>query len=191
MKKISLLLLAVLVSLHTFAGGPDNPKGNSGMAVVKRNATSYKLIYKGEQASNVKVQIFDERNQLIFTETIRKSSGFARPYNFESLAEGEYTIRIDNGLNSLTETIDYRRDKVNNLAHLAPLKDGKFLLTVAGKGEDRLTVRIFDEEGKRVYDDVNIVNGNFAQVYNLSKLQGPFSFEVTGKNGASNIVNKQ
>ncbi len=189
MKKISLLLVGALVSSLTFAG-PGIPKSNSGMAVVKKNATSFKLIYKGEETSNVKVQIFDERNQLVFTETIKKSRGFVRPYNFEGLAEGEYTIKINNGSNRLTETIDYHRDKVENLAHLVPLKDGKFLLTVAGKGEDHLTVRIFDEEGKRVYDDVNIVNGNFAQVYNLSKLQGPFSFEVSGKSGTSNVVNK-
>ena len=189
MEKISLLLLGVLVSSLTFAG-PGNPKSNSGMAVVKRNATSFNVIYKGEETSNVKVQIFDERNQLVFTETIRKSRGFARPYNFDGLVEGEYTIKINNGSSLLTETIDYHRDKAENLAHLLSLKDGKFLLTVAGRGEDRLTVRIFDEDGKRVYDDVNIVNGNFAQVYNLSKLQGPFSFEVTGKSGTSNIVNK-
>lgn len=190
MKKINLLLVGVLVSSLTFAGRPDNPKGNSGMAIIKRNATSYKLIYKGDQVSDVKVQIFDERNQLVFAETIKKSDGFVRPYNFESLAEGEYTIKIDNGSNWMTETVDYRTDKAGSLAHLVQLRDGRFLLTVAGKGQDRLTVRIFDVEGKRVYGDVNIVNGNFAQVYNLNKLQGPFSFEITGKSGASSIVSK-
>ena len=189
MKKISLLLVSVLISSFTFAR-PEDPKGTSGMAVVKKSATSYKLIYKAEQAADVKIQIFDGKNQLVFKETIKKSDGFARPYNFESLPDGAYTIKIDNGLNWLTETVDYRAAKIENTAHLVSLKDGKFLLTVAGKGDERLTVRIFDQEGKRVYDDGNVVKGNFAQVYNLSNLQGPFSFEVTGKSGATNIVNK-
>ena len=105
-------IVGVLVSLLAFAER-GNPKSNSGMAVVKRNATSFKVIYKGEETSNVKVQIFDERDQLVFTETIKKSRGFARPYNFEGLAEGEYTIKINNGLSLLTETIDYHRDKTH------------------------------------------------------------------------------
>lgn len=191
MKKITLLLAGVLVSAFAFAGRPgESPKSVSGMAVVKSNATSYKLIYKSEFASDVKVQIFDQKNALVFSETIRKSNGFARPYNFESLAEGEYTIRINNGSSWLTETVDYRAGRVEKLAHLVPLKDGRYLLTVAGKGEDELTVRIFDKEGETIYSKINKVEGDFGQIYNLGHLSGPFSFEVTGSNGASKVLSK-
>ena len=129
MKKISLLLAGVMVSTLALASGPESPKSNSGMAVVKTNATSYKLIYKGDLASNVKVKIYDGKNQLVFSETIKKSSGFARPYNFSSLADGEYTIRIDNGSKWLTETVDYRNSDAKSTAHLTSLKNGRFLLT--------------------------------------------------------------
>ncbi len=191
MKKITLLFACVLVSAFAWAGRRDeNPKGTSGMAVVKSNATSYKLIYKSELASNVKIQIFDQGNLLVFSETIRKSSGFVRPYNFEGLSEGEYTIRIDNGSNWLTETVDYHAGRIEKLAHLVPLHDGRYLLTVAGKGQDQLSIRIFDKEGEAIYSALNKVEGDFGQIYNLSHMSGPFSFEVTGSNSSSRTLIK-
>lgn len=191
MKKFTLLLACVLVSAFAWAGRRDeNPKSTSGMAVVKSNAMSYKLIYKSELASDVKVQIFDQGNALVFSETIRKSSGFMRPYNFESLSEGEYTIRIDNGSNWLAETVNYRTGRIEKLAHLVPLSDGRYLLTVAGKGQDQLNIRIFDKEGEAIYSALNKVDGDFGQIYNLGQMSGPFSFEVTGNDGSSKILSK-
>ena len=189
MKKINLLLVGVLVSSLTFAGRRDeSPRVGTGMAVVKANATSYKLFYKAEEAADVKVQIFNANDKLVFSETIKKSAGFIRPYNFESLAEGEYTIRIDNGSNWLTETVDYHAGQFDALAHLVSLKDGKYLLTVADNGEERLTVRIFNNEGQTLYTKVNKINGDFGQVYNLSQIEGPVTFEITSKGGASRTL---
>src|SRR5262245_31057192 len=101
MKKIAITLVCVLVSALTFALGEDDPKSASGMIVVKADENSYKLIYKSEEKSDVKVQIFDEANKLVFSETIKHSDGFSRPYNFRRMDEGKYTIRLDNGSNWL------------------------------------------------------------------------------------------
>ena len=96
MKKITMLMLSVLVSTLTFAGRRDDaPKSTAGIAVVKRDVNAYKLIYKSAEKSDVSVQIYNEKNVLIFSEVIRKSDGFIRPYNFESLGQGEYTIKVD------------------------------------------------------------------------------------------------
>ena len=158
------------------------------MAIVKSSATSYKLIYKAEQVSDVRVQILDANKALVYSEVIRKTAGFARPYNFEGLAEGEYTIQIDNGANGLTETVKYSSGRIEKLAHLVSLKDGKYMLTVAGKGEEELTVQIFNKDGESVFSEDSKINGDFGKIYNLSHLSGPFSFEVTGKSGALKMV---
>ena len=189
MKKISLLIAGALVSSLTFAGPLDESfKSNSGMAVVKTNSTSYKLIYKSEEASDVKVEIFNAKNALVFSETIKKSNGFARPYNFEKLAEGEYTIKLDNGSNWLTETVDFHPDRNIKLAHLTHLKDGKYLLTVVGEKENRLAIRIYNEEGELIRNDIEPVFGNFAQVYDLSLVPGRFTFQISDKSGATKIL---
>ena len=190
MKKINLLIVAgVLVSSLSFAGhGIENPKTTSGMAVVKTTSTSFKLIYKSEETTDVKVKIFNEQKILIFSETIRMSNGFARPYNFENLSEGEYTIKVDNGSNSLTQKLEFHIVVNTKLAHLTHMKDGKYLLSVVGKGEDRLSIRIFNERGEMVHNESEPVYGNFAQVYDLRLMPGPFSFEIKDKNGAAKVL---
>lgn len=192
MKKIiTVVLVGVLVSSLTYAGGRDaGPKSVSGMAVVKRDASSYKIIYKSEEASDVKVQIFDAKSKLVFSETIKHSDGFSRPYNFGNLAEGAYTFKLDNGTNWLTETVDYhvQAAKAEKLAHITRLETGKYLLSVIGRGEDRIKVSILDEQGSVIHKDSQAVYGDFAQVYDLSQVKGPFSFEITDKSGASVVL---
>ncbi len=193
MKKITLLLVGVLATSMTFAGDKkDDSKSASGMAVVHSNFSSYKLIYKSEEVTDIKVKIFNSNNEEIFSEVIKKSSGFARPYNFDNLPEGVYTIRIDNGSNWLTETIDYRPSQIDKNAHVVSLKDGKYLLSLVGQNEspEKFEVDIFNDKGERLHSETISVSGNFAQLFNLKDMNGPFSFEITGKNGGSKTVVK-
>jgi hypothetical protein len=188
MKKMIMVMAGVLVSTFVWANGP---KSESGMAVVKSNASSYKLIYKAELASNVRVEIINSANKLVFSETIRNSDGFVRPYNFGSLPEGEYTIRLDNGSNWLTEKVNYRQGEVQKLAHLVTLKDGRYLLTVPGTGEDQLSIRIFGENGQTLYTATDKVNGNFGRLFNLQQVDGAVSIEVSGSSGASKTLYRE
>jgi len=54
MKKIFALSLSVLLCTVVFAGGTDNTSGASGVAVIKKDADTYKLIYKAEKAGGVR-----------------------------------------------------------------------------------------------------------------------------------------
>lgn len=190
MKKNYLLLAGVLVSSLAFAGGRDeSPKTSSGMAVVKRGISSYKLIYKSELASDVKVKIFNAKNDLVFSETIRNSNGFIRPYDFGKLGEGEYTIRLDNGSNWLMETVKYVAGQPELLAHLTKLNDGRILLSVPGYGEDRLSINVLNSLGETIHHYENKVSGDFAEVFNVSLVEGPVSIEVSNQRGVSTILN--
>ncbi len=187
MKKMIMVMAGVLVSAFAWAGGL---KSESGMAVVKSNASSYKLIYKAELASNVKVEIINADNKVVFSEIIKNSDGFARPYNFGSLPEGDYTIRLDNGSNWLSEKISYRQGEVQKLAHLVTLKDGRYLLTVPGTGEDQLNIRIYGEDGQTLYTASDKVNGDFGRLFNLQQIDGAVSFEISGSSGASRVLHR-
>ncbi len=191
MKKIILLCVGVLVSSLTFASRLDNsPKSTSGMAVLRQDENSFKLIYKSELESDVKVQILDGNNKVVFSETIKKSSGFVRPYNFGNLKEGEYTINLNNGSNSMTETFSYSRGNPEKLAQLIHLSDSKYLLTVAGHGEDLISVNIINGIGEIIHSENIPVFGDFAQVYDLGKLKGDFSFEIKDHIGATKILKR-
>lgn len=192
MKKIYALITGVLVSTLVFASGRDeSPKETSGMAVVKKGSTSFKLIYKSELASDVDVKIFNASNNLVFAETIKNSTGFIRPYDFGKLDEGGYTIKVDNGSGEMMKNVQYQTDKARLVAQVIRISDKKMLLTVPGCCEDNLTIRILNQEGETIFRRCdNKVSGDFAEVFDVSHLKGLVSFEITNRRGDSTILTR-
>ncbi|NOT74020.1 MAG: hypothetical protein HOP08_03760 [Cyclobacteriaceae bacterium] len=191
MKKVSLLMLGILVSSLTFAARRnDTPKTTSGIAVIRNSESSYKLFYRSEEASDVKVEIINSDDKVVFSEVIKMSNGFIRPYNFANLAEGTYTIKLDNGSNWLTETVEYRTGKIQKLAHVVSLKDGKFLFTLAGQGAEKFDLSIFNDKGEKIYSEPTAVSGDVARLFDLKDIQGPVSFEVMDRKGVAATIVK-
>lgn len=170
-----------------FAGGTDeNPTSLSGAAVIKTTESTFKLIYKSETQSDVRISIFDAKNQLIFSERVRNTNGFARPYNFEELAKGEYTIAIEDASGRKIERISTgagaTANKLVNVTKMSS-EESKYLLTVGGKGEEALTLNIYDGSNALIHSESKSIKGDFAQLYNLSKVKGQPTFEVQHQDG--------
>jgi len=190
MKNITLVLAGVLCASVSLANvGYEKPKGATGFAIVRSDESSYKLYYRSEEKADVKILILNEDNKVVFSEVISRSDGFSRPYNLRNLKKGEYTIRVDNGSNWMTETVRVKMDENINPFHVVKIDESRYLLTNAGKSEDIIAVRILDENGDVLYEGNQKVEGAFAQVYNLGRRQGIVSFEVTGKHG-TRLMNK-
>ena len=187
-KTLSVLLVLMVFSSVVFARRLDNPGATPSAAVVKTGST-FKLYYKGSQQADVKVSILDAGNHLVFSETIKDVEGFVRPYNFENLPEGDYTIKISDKNGRQIEKISYKQEKSEALSHLLKVAgtDAKYLLTVANRGESDVTVRIYDNANKMIYSQKEKVSSDFAKVYNLEGIGGEFIFEVTDETGTTSI----
>jgi hypothetical protein len=187
MKKIKLLFVGALVSSFSFAFASDeDPKGAASMVVVKKDVSLYNLIYKSPRLSDVVVTILNKDNEVVFKETIRKSNGFLRPYNLKDLSSGEYTFKVDNGLTSQTEHVNVgvatKDSNALEYASVIKLKNGKYLLALAGNGEKDFGVKIRNEKGDILYNTTEYSSGTFAQVYNLQEPSSVISFEITDNN---------
>jgi hypothetical protein len=191
MKKILALSLSVLLCTVVFAGGTgeENASVASGVAVVRKGANTFKIFYKTAKAGNVKVAILDSKNRIVFQEHIKTADGFVRPYNFTNLEEGEYTVEITDSFGKKVEKIHNYADKVEKLFNVVKLHDeDKFMLTVSGKGSETINVKIYDGSDALVYDEVKMISGDFAKLYNLKNIKGTIRFELTGENGESKTV---
>jgi len=80
-----------------FARGTDGPiKGSSSVAVTNvAGSTLYKVYYNPIRPGKVKVSIIDEKGTTSLLKTMKKMDGFMRPYNFDGLPEGQYTIKVE------------------------------------------------------------------------------------------------
>jgi len=189
MKKNLLMVGCVLLSTMMFANGINDPSVSGVALLNKEGSSTYQLIYKPALATKVSVAIYDANNQLVFSETLRKTEGFARPYNFSGLAEGHYTIKVKDLTGEQIEKVNYRAGKVERLVNVLKLNDtDKYLLTIAGKGEERFSLKIYDAAGNLIHDERNSIYNSFGQVYDLSSVIGAVTFEVSDKTGVVKTI---
>lgn len=186
MKKINLVAALVMLSTMAFSNGPiETTSGSSSVAVTNVTGSSvFKLYYKALNSGRVKVSILDATQSAVYSETITKTDGFARPYNFSSLPEGEYTILVEDASGKMVEKVKYGMGKVEKLINVTKISgtDSKYLLSVASKRSDAITVKIFDSNGLLLLDQGYDVKGEFAQVFNLKNIKS-FTIQVEDSEG--------
>lgn len=176
MKTINTVIALMLLSVASFAS----------VSVVSEENV-FTIQYNNTEKNNVRVSILNNKNQEIFSESFYHVTSFKRPYNFSQLAEGEYTIVIEDKNGKQTEKISYHLNKVVSYVHVAriPKKDNKFWLNVANNGMEVLSVRIFDQDGNEIHSQSLEVNGTMSTVYNLNAIKNikSVSFEVIDGSG--------
>lgn len=192
MKKILSLVIVLIaiaqVGVYAKETKPDSPIG---VSVIKHGAI-VKLFYRGEQAGTVKITIYSENGHIVFRERMENTENFMRPYNFTSLPEGNYTIELADEKGKRVEHVNHSTPQIKRVAHLSRLhnEDNTYLLAVPNQGEDALTVKIYDEHNKILYQETESISGNFAKLYTLTHSQGQHTFEIKDKSGKGNRLTK-
>lgn len=189
-KTLSFLTALLVVTSTAFATTPDEPA--SGISVLRRGEL-IKLLYKGEKQSDVKVYILNQDNEVIFSEKIKATDGFIRPYNFSNLPEGNYSFElVDNAGRHEIEHVNYKlepRKKVMHVVRVGGTTD-KFVLSVPNSGQAMLSINIYDDRGRVMHTEHEQINGDFAKVYNIKDHAGKVTFEVVDNKGKRNSFTK-
>ncbi|MEO5980104.1 MAG: hypothetical protein ABIS36_10270 [Chryseolinea sp.] len=186
MKMKSLYVAALMVMAAAVSVNAKDEPGAQGMAVVAvKGSDVFKVIYKGETASKVKLNVYDASSQIVFSETMGSVSGFIRPLNFKGLQFGEYTIELTDASGTKTEKVSFMPTKSSANIHVSRIKstEDKFLLSVANSSNETITVKIFDSSNNLIHVDSRETTGDFAQLYSLKDIKGAVSFEISDNAG--------
>jgi hypothetical protein len=187
-KSLFIAVVAMVVSLAAF--GKEEPSNSKGLAVVPvKGSEVIKVIYKGEAAGKVKLNIYNEASELVFSESISGMDGFIRPLNFNGLKAGQYTVELIDATGKKVEKVDYKPATANKYVHISKLsEEGKYLVAVSGTGKESVDVKIFDANNNLLHSEVKSVDGSYAQVYTVKNLKGAVTFQVTNAAGQSKTV---
>lgn len=189
-KTLSILAALLVMTSTTFATAPDEPA--SRISVLKKGET-IKLLYKGEEQNDVKVIILNEKNDIVYTEKIKSTQGFIRPYNFSQLPQGNYSFELIDNKGRQVEQVKYQIDRENRVIHVSRVAgtSNKFVLSVPSKNPDKLSVTIYNALNGVLYSGTEDISGDFARVYNLENYSGQVTFEVTDSKGRTKSLTKQ
>ncbi|SKC50098.1 hypothetical protein [Ohtaekwangia koreensis] len=192
MKTRSLFIAALVVVSATVAALGKEEPNNKGLAVVPvKGAEVFKVIYKAENAGKIKLNIYNTKSEIVFTETFTGTDGFICPLNFTGLQAGEYTIELIDATGKRTEKVNYKpvsaTPKNVHISRLAN-ENGKFLVSVSSTGNEQINVKIYDAANNLVHSENKSIEGNFAQLYTVKNVTGSLTFEVTDKAGNTKTV---
>lgn len=187
-KSLFIAVVAMVISLAAF--GKEEPSNSKGLAVVPvKGSEVIKVIYKGEAAGKVKLNIYNEESQLVFSESISGLDGFIRPLNFNGLKAGQYTVELIDATGKKIEKVDYKPAVSKKFVHISKLsEEGKYLVAVSGNGKETVDVKIYDANNNLLHSELKSIDGSYAQVYTVKNLNGKVTFQVTDAAGTSKTV---
>lgn len=178
-----MLVASVLVSTFALASEPGEGSASTGLAVVKKNETTFSLFYKSEGSAKVKVSITDAVGNEVLSEWVKNENGFVRPYNFYGMDAGEYTITVRDGETTREEKFTYGITKAAKTATVLKIGDNRYMLTVQGsKTSGKILVKIYDG-GTLIHKGFHDVSGDFAQRFTIKENINTVTFEVSDSEG--------
>lgn len=190
-KTLSIFVMLTMVSSVVLAGGIDNPKASSKVAIMKKDADHIQLYYKSTKATTIEVAIYDGANKLKFSETIRKSEGFTRPYDLSKMKKGEYTIVVNDGDDRFVEKINTLSDKSSLLTNVIKTNTkGDYVLTVADDQAKSITIRITDRFNNLLLQQTESIDKQYAKMFHFNKDTADIKFSVTTDRGESALIEK-
>lgn len=191
MKTKFLFVAVVMVGALMSAVAAEEPVTRGMVVVPVKGSHVYKVIYKGETSGKVKLNIYNDYSRLIFSQSLHAMDGFICPVNFSGLPAGEYTIEVVDAEGRKVQTVRHEVIKGSETtAHVNRLRDqaNRYLLSFVGNKAADVTVRIFNESGKLLFEETRPTEGQFAKIYTLNANLGKVTFEISDSEGSVKTV---
>lgn len=184
MKKIYALFAVVLVSTAAFATEPGDGSKSTGLAVVKKSESTFTLFYQPAGITDVKVLIQDSDGKEVYSESVRKTDGFIRPYTLSNLAEGEYSITVLDGENEFSEKFINGDLEVSKAARIVKIDDSRYMVAISPNLYSGVAhINIYNDGDLALQHAANSAGNGFGKIFNVKSLSGSVTFEVTDSFG--------
>jgi hypothetical protein len=175
MKTKQFFIAALLIASVSVSAVAKEDPSNIAFAVVQvKGSDVFKVIYKNEGESRVKLYLYNGAGELIFSEKISENK-FIRPLNLSGLNAGEYTVEVHQGSSKVSEKFSYKVPaaevsfSTEKVIHVSKVKgeDQRFVLTIANAKNENFVINIYGQNETLVFSQNAVVNGSTAKLFNV------------------------
>ena len=184
----ALAIAATLLTTNLNAGNIENTYNLGETTLTISSETNAVIVNIGDYKNEaVTIKIEDAYGHQLLSETVKDAQSFIKKYNVSKLEDGSYNLVVSK---KTLKTVQPFLIKNHGVVMSEFEKKEKFIPTV-NFTEDKLnvnvllgnysniTVSIFDNEGRKVFDEKNYVVFDMHKRYDLSKLpKGAYWVEV-------------
>ena len=163
------LLLTVISSAATYASVDSVSLSSYCKVTALEDAQKYRVIYQAPETEDVKVLLYNDKKQLIFSEVVAETDGFAKIYDMAELKDGVYTFELTSKSFSHQEKVSVKSWDGEGVM-ISETKDHK--VAVVGKGEKSFNLTIVDAAGNMVFDGGFSKDEMIQKLFNLQQLEG-------------------
>lgn len=184
----ALAIAATLFTTNLNAGNIENTY-NLGETTLTISSEKNAVIvnigdYKNEA---VTIKIEDAYGHQLLSETVKDAQSFIKKYNVSKLEDGSYNLVVSKKMMKTVQPFQITNhavvmsefEKKEKFIPTVNFTENKLNVNVLLGNYSNITVSIFDNEGRRVFDEKNYVVFDMHKTYDLSKLpKGAYWVEV-------------
>jgi hypothetical protein len=157
----------------------ENTYNVDGVEVKIASTTQSVIVNLGDvQNEEIIINLVDEDQKTLLTETVKNVNGFIKKYNVSRLEDGNYKIIITKKTVRTVQpfTIEHGEvkmsglDKKEKFLPTMNFNEGKLDVNVLLGNYSNIIVKLFDNEGREVMTDNHYAEFKLNQRYDLSKL---------------------
>ena len=184
----ALAIAATLFTTNLNAGNIDNTYNLGETTLTISSETNAVIVNIGDYKNEaVTIKIEDDLGNQLLSETVKNSQKFAKKYNVSKLQDGTYNLVV---AKKTIKTVQPFKIKNHTVVMSEVEKKEKFIPTVNQNGNklnvnvllgnySNITVTIFDNEGRKIFDEKNYVVFDLHKSYDLSKFaEGTYWVEI-------------
>jgi hypothetical protein len=167
--KTMVLLVTVIGSTATYASVDSTSLTSKCNITAIEDTQKYRVSFEAPSKENVKVLLYNEQDQLIFSEVVRDTEGFQRVYDISDIAVGTYSLKVRSNSFSYEESLVKEGWKGEGLI-ISRAMDGK--VAVLGDVDEDFSLSILDEDGELLYTDGYGKDEIIQKLFNLENIKG-------------------
>lgn len=174
----------LLVVGSVLAAGDTDTK----ISVRSLENESKKALIRVASASSVDqaiLRIKDRVGRVLYREVLTGEEAYMKKYDFSRLPSGEYVVEVRTKT-GVTEEAFSLNEGAANVVYFKPaikIESQKVSVVFQNRINSPVSLKLFDERGRVLYEEQVASQEKFAKGLNLSKLnQGQYSLAILGKN---------